>query len=129
MWRRVILAVVLVVAAVATQWSGFTALTDRVFGPRIDWMNDYQTTTHLYDVIVRRHLTDVPKRCLLIIVDGTTPPQATRMGVYERPTTACMGSVPAPTHRLPRLFDLLVDRTAGRVQTDRGSPGHFHPLT
>ena len=129
LWRRVAMAVIVVVVAVGTQWSGFTALTDRVFGPRIDWMNDYQTTTHLYDVIARRGLADVPKSCLLIIVDGTTPPQATKMGVYERPTKACMGTVPAPLHRLPHLFDLLVDRTAGQVQTDQGSPGRFHPLT
>jgi hypothetical protein len=124
-----VLVAVLVAAAVATQWSGFQGLSDQVFGTRIDWSNDYQTTTHLYDVIARRHLAAVPKACLLIIVDGTTPPEATRMGVYERPTKACLGEAPVPAKRLPYLFDLLVDRTAGRVQTDAGSPGHFHPLS
>ncbi len=120
---------VLVVVAVATQRNAFQRLSDRVFGTPVNWMNDYAMSTHLYDVIVERHLTDVPRACLLLNIHGNDPANATTLDVFERPTAACMGPAHNSVRVLPRLFQLRVDRTAGRVESDSGSPGVFHPLT
>ena len=129
LWRRIGLLVVLVIAAVASQRNGVQRLSDQIFGTPINWQSDYAMTTHLYDMIERDHLTDVAKSCLLINIHGNDPPNATTMDVFERPTQACMGAAHNAVRVLPRLFELRVDRTAGTVETDRGSSGVFHPLT
>ena len=127
-WRRIGLVIVLVIAAVATQRNAFRSLSDRVFGAPVDWQNDYSMTTHLYDLIAARHLTDVPKACLLLNIHGNDPLNATTMDVFERPTEACMGPAHNSVRVLPRLFEVRVDRIAGRAETDSGSPGAFRPL-
>ena len=128
LWRRVGLIMVLVVIAVATQRNAFQRLSDEMFGARVNWLNDYAMSTHLYDVIVERHLTDVKRACLLLNIHGNDPPSATTIDVFERPTQACMGPAHDSVRVLPRLFELRVDRTQGRVETDQGS-GVFHPLS
>ncbi len=120
---------VLVVVAVATQRNAFQSWSDRLFGAPVNWQNDYSMTTHLYDVIAARHLTGVPKACLLLNIHGNDPPNATTMDVFERPTEACLGPAHDSVRVLPRLFELRVDRTTGRVETDSGQVGVFRPLT
>ena len=128
-WRRIGMLAVLVVVAVATQRNGFQRLSDRLFGAPVNWMNDYSMSTHLYDMIASSHVTDVPKACLLLNIHGGDPANATVMDVFERPTEACMGPSHDSVRVLPRLFQLRVDRTTGRVQSDSGTPGVFRPLT
>ncbi len=127
-WRRIGLVMVLVVVAVATQRHSFQAFSDRLFGAPINWSSDYAMSVHLYDMIERQHLTDVPKACLLLNIHGGDPPRATTLDVYERPTQACLGPAHSAIRVLPRLFQLRVDRTAGRVESDSGTPGVFRPL-
>ena len=128
-WRRIGLVMVLVIVAVATQRQSFQRLSDRLFGAPVNWLNDYAMSTHLYDMIAQSRLTNVPKACLLLNIHGGDPPNATTMDVFERPTQACMGPSHGSVRVLPRLFELRVDRTNGRVETDSGSPGVFRPLT
>ncbi len=126
--RRMGLVAALTVAVFLTERGTFQRVSDGIFGPRIDWRSDYQVSEHLYDLIVRRHLTDVSRACLLLIIRGEDPPEAQRFDVFERPTKACMGPDAATLHAMPRLFGLRVDRDTGTVVTDSGTPGRFHPL-
>lgn len=126
--RRMALVAALVIAVFLAQRGSFQRVSDQVFGPRLDWHNDYAMSGRLYDLIVRRRLTDVPRACLLLNIHGADPASATHLDVFERPTAACMGPDAGKLHTLPRLFGLLVDRDDGTVATDSGTPGRFHAL-
>lgn len=126
--RRMLLVAAMTVAVFLSQRGAFERLTDQFLGARINWHSDYAMSEHLYDLIVRRHLTDTPRACLLLNIHGEDPPSATNLDVYERPTPSCMGPDAARLHTLPRLFGLRVDRDDGTVATDSGTPGRFHPL-
>lgn len=117
------------VAGVAMLLVARTGLLDRGMqqlglAAPLDWSNDYQLVEHLRGVVVRRGLTHDAGDCLLFIIDGNDPPNAMRMRVMEKHS----GSCPGTRGELPQLFTLRVDRLGRTVQTDAGSPGHFHPL-
>ena len=106
----------------------FTGLLDalqrRIFPPRVDWANDYSTVEHLRGQVIADRLTDAAPNCLLFIINGNDPPEAQHIRVMEKHNAACPGT----PGQLPLLFTLLVDRSAGTVQTDQGNPSHFRPL-
>lgn len=118
----------IVLAGVLVVVLHFTGLLDtlqrRVFPAQVDWKNDYSVVEHLRDRVVRDGLTHDAKDCLLFIINGNDPPEAQRFQVMEKHNAAC----PGPRGQLPRLFTLKVDRSKGRVETDQGSEGQFHPL-
>ena len=126
--RRMLLVAAITVAVFLSQRGAFNRLTDQYFGSRIDWHNDYAMSEHLYDLVVRRRLTDAPRACLLLNIHGEDPPSATNLDMFERPTPACMGPDAGKQHTLPRLFGLRVDRDDGTIVTDSGTPNQFHPL-
>ena len=126
--RRLLLVAALTVAVFVSQRGAFQRLTEGLFAPGIDWHSDYAMSERLYDLIVRRHLTDVPRACLLLNIHGQDPASATNLDVFERPTAACMGPDAGKLHLLPRLFGLRVDRDRGTVVSDSGTPGRFHAL-
>lgn len=99
-------------------------LQHRLFPPRVDWKNDYSVAQYLRDRVVDSGLTTDSKDCLLFIINGNDPLDAQRFRVVEKSTGKC----PGPRGKLLQLFTLRIDRNAGTVQTDNGSPGMFHPL-
>ncbi len=101
------------------QWLG-RGLT----APRIDWANDYSVVEYLRPLVVRRGLTRDPEGCLLFIINGNDPPNASRFDVMEKHSGACTGA----RGTLPKLFTIKVDRIGHRLTTDAGTPGQFHPL-
>ena len=123
--QRVLVALLAGLALVALQRFG---LLDRLSGgamPRgLDWSNDYQLVEQLRRVVVRNGLTHDSGDCLLFVINGNDPPDASRMDVMEKHSGACPGT----RGQLPKLFTLKVDRVAHAVQDDAGSPGSFHPL-
>ena len=125
---RMLLVSALTVAVGLSQRGALRRVTDGLFAPAVNWHSDYAMSERLYDLLVRRRLTDVPRACLLLNIHGEDPPAATHLDVFERPTPACMGPDARGLHALPRMFGLLVDRDAGEVATDAGTPGRFHPL-
>lgn len=128
LWRRLLVVVLLTCVVFFSQRGAFKRMTDQLLGARIDWHSDYAMSNHLYDLIVERHLTNVSRPCLLLNIHGGDPPDATNLDVYKRPTEACMGAASKQLRLLPRLFGLRVDRDAGTVETDAGTPDHYHPL-
>ena len=110
---------------VALHFTGLLGRLQRqVFPPRLNWSNDYSVVEHLRAEVTSDGLTHDAPDCLLFIIDGNDPPQAQRIRVMEKHNAACPGT----PDQLPRLFTLRVDRAAGTVQTDAGSPGRYHPL-
>ncbi len=91
---------------------------------RLDWGNDYSVVEYLRPLVVRRGLTSDARDCLLFIINGNDPPDASRFDVMEKHS----GSCPGTRGQLPKLFTLRVDRINHRLATDAGSPGRFHPL-
>ena len=127
-WRRIAIVVLMVLAVWFTERGTVQRASDALFGPRVDWHNDYSMSLRLYDLIVSRHLSDVPRACLLLNIHGGDPADRQTLDVFERPTHACMGDRAAALKVLPRLFILHVDRDTGAVDADNGSPGQFHPV-
>ena len=125
LWRRIGLIGVLAVVVVATQQGALRQFSDRLFGAPINWQNDYAMSNRLYDMIVARELTDVPRACLLLNIHGNDPPSATTMDVFERPTETCMGPSHGSVRVLPKLFEMRVNRLTGRVESDSGTPGVY----
>ncbi len=123
--QRVLVALLAGLALLGLQRFG---LLDRLSGgamPRgLDWSNDYQLVEQLRRVVVRNGLTHDSGDCLLFVINGNDPPDASRMDVMEKHSGACPGT----RGQLPKLFTLKVDRVAHAVQDDAGSPGSFHPL-
>ena len=126
--RRIAIVVLLMTGAWFVERGRFQQATDMLFGPRVDWRNDYAMSERVYDLIVSHRLTAVPRSCLLLNIHGGDPPSAQTMDVFERPTKACIGDAAATAKRIPDLFAMRVDRDTGRVETDQGSPGLFHAL-
>ena len=123
--QRVLLALLAGLALLALQRLG---LLDRLSGgamPRgLDWSSDYQLVEQLRRVVVRDGLTHDSGDCLLFVINGNDPPDATQMDVMEKHS----GSCPGTRGQLPKLFTLKVNRIGHVVQDDAGSPGSFHPL-
>ncbi len=127
-WRRIAIVVLMTAAAWFVARGSVQHGSDAIFGPRVDWRNDYAMSERVYDLIVAHRLTAVPRACLLLNIHGGDPPSAQTMDVFERPTKLCLGDAAASAKRIPDLFAMRVDRDTGRVETDARSPGRFHAL-
>ena len=105
-----------------------TGVVERTLGQmqpaRFDWSSDYPLVEHLRGVVTDDGLTHDRKDCLLFVINGNDPPDASRLDVMEKHSGTCPGT----RGQLPKLFTLKVDRLAHTVQTDAGTPGAFHPL-
>ena len=123
--RRVLLAGLIGLSLLLLDRAGLLERWLGAGGPRgLNWNNDYQVVEYLRPLVVRRGLTGDSKDCLLFIINGNDPPDASRFDVMEKHS----GSCPGARGQLPKLFTLRVDRVDHRVATDAGSPGQFHPL-
>ncbi len=123
--QRVLVALLAGLALLALQRSGLLdRLSGSAFPSALDWSSDYPLVEHLRRLVVRDRLTRDSPDCLLFVINGNDPPDATRMDVMEKHS----GSCPGTRGQLPKLFTLKVDRAARSVQSDNGSPGSFHPL-
>ena len=123
--QRVLVALLAGLALLGLERAG---LLDRLSGSilpsGLDWSSDYPLVEYLRGLVVRDGLTHDSKDCLLFVINGNDPPDASRMDVMEKHS----GSCPGTRGQLPKLFTLKVNRIAHSVQTDAGSPGSFHPL-
>lgn len=105
-----------------------TGMLDRVVDHytfrQTSWFDDTALVQHLRTMVTHNGMTGDRPECLLFVVDGNSPPDATKIEVMEKHS----GSCPNPDGSLPRLFTLKVDRTGQRIYTDQGDPGTFHPV-
>ena len=123
--QRVLVALTAGLVLLALQRFGLLdRLSGGAFPSNLDWSSDYPLVEHLRRLVVQDGLTHDSPDCLLFVINGNDPPDASRMDVMEKHS----GSCPGTRGQLPRLFTLKVNRVAHSVATDAGSPGLFHPL-
>ena len=123
--RRILIAALAGVTLLLLERTGVIERTLGQLQPeRFDWSSDYPLVEHMRTVVVDRGLTHDRKDCLLFIINGNDPPDASRLEVMEKHSGTCPGT----RGELPKLFTLKVNRLARTVQTDAGTPGIFHPL-
>ncbi|GBQ24133.1 hypothetical protein AA0472_1320 [Acetobacter estunensis NRIC 0472] len=123
--RRLVLVLPLTVLMIVLAKTGaLDRMLDRYTFKPMSWFDNNALVQHLRVTVTHNGMTGDRADCLLFIVNGDTPPQATLIDVMEKHS----GSCPVPDGSLPKLFTLRVDRPAQRVETDQGSPGLFHPI-
>ncbi|GAN86740.1 hypothetical protein LU298_15740 [Komagataeibacter intermedius] len=97
---------------------------DRLTFSRTSWFDNTALVEHFRTIVTHNGMTSDSKDCLLFVVNGNDPPDATRIDVMEKHSGKC----PGDRSTLPRLFTLQIDRVDQQAQTDWQSPGVFHPL-
>ena len=97
---------------------------DKMTFSRMSWFDNTALVEHFRTVVTHNGMTSDAKDCLLFVLNGNDPPDATRIEVLEKHS----GSCPGARNTLPHLFTLQIDRLGQSAQTDWQSPGLFHPL-
>ncbi|GBQ71867.1 hypothetical protein AA103196_2901 [Ameyamaea chiangmaiensis NBRC 103196] len=98
---------------------------DKLTFSQTSWFDNTALVEHLRVVLPHKGVTDgTPGRCLLFIVDGNSPMNATLIEVLQKHTGSCSGD----PKDLPKLMTVRVDRPDGVIETDKGTPGTFHLL-
>jgi len=90
----------------------------------LSWFDNTALVEHLRILVTHDGMTDQPGRCLVFIVDGNSPPDATKIDVMGKHTKDC----PANISDFPRLFTLKINRADRIIQTDAGTPGQFRTV-
>lgn len=91
---------------------------------KLSWFDNTALVEHLRIRIVHDRLTNLPRRCLVFIVNGGPENNTPAIEVLGREGNGCPGSKPdAKT-----LFHIQVNRAGRTILTDAGSAGQFHPL-
>ncbi|NVN36894.1 hypothetical protein [Komagataeibacter swingsii] len=97
---------------------------DRLTFSRASWFDNTALVEHFRTIVTHNGMTSDSKDCLLFVLNGNDPPDATRIDVMEKHSGKC----PGDRNTLPHLFTLQIDRVGQTAQTDWQSPGVFHPL-
>ncbi len=123
--RRVLMVIPASLLAIVLMKMGWLdQAADKLTFSRTSWFDDTALVEHLRVVLTHDGATDTPGRCLLFIVNGNTPMNGTMIDVMEKHSGSCSGD----RKTLPKLFTVKVDRVDGIIESDRGTPGIFHPL-
>lgn len=97
---------------------------DKLTFSRTSWFDNTALVEHFRTVVTHNGMTADTKDCLLFVVNGNDPADATRIQVMEKHSGKC----PGDRNTLPLLFTLRIDRLDQKALTDWKSPGMFHPL-
>ncbi|MCX5619398.1 hypothetical protein [Bombella pollinis] len=99
-------------------------LYDRFTFNKLSWFDNTALVEHLRTVITRKGLTTMPRRCLVMVVNGDASTPVPSIDVLGRHGNGCPGTTPSAE----LLFHLRVDRAGQSIMTDAGSPGLYRPL-
>lgn len=97
---------------------------DKLTFSRTSWFDNTAVVEHFRTIVTHNGMTSDAKDCLLFVINGNDPPDATRLEVLEKHSGKC----PGDRNTLPHLFTIQIDRLNQTAQTDWQSPGMFHPL-
>lgn len=111
-------------AVIAARTGMLDGTIDRYRFNDLSWFDNTALVEHLRVVAVRDGLTDLPKRCLVFVVNGDVSDNTPVIDVLGRRGNGCPGDKPAAD----KLFSIKVDRMGRSLQTDAGSPGTFRPM-
>lgn len=123
--RRLLLVVpISVLMIVLARTGAMDRVVDHYTFKPMSWFDNTALVQHLRVTVTHNGMTGDRPECLLFVVDGDSPPTATKIDVLEKHS----GSCPNPDKSLPKLFTLRVNRPAQLVETDQGTPDSFHPI-
>ena len=123
--RRVLMVIPMALLAFIVMRMGWLdQAADRLTFSKVSWFDNTALVEHFRTIVTHNGMTHDRKDCLLFVLNGNDPPDATNLDVMERHS----GSCPGDRNTLPRLFTLRVDRLSQSVQTDWQTPGVFHAM-
>ncbi|KXV79995.1 hypothetical protein AD936_00205, partial [Gluconobacter japonicus] len=91
---------------------------------KLSWFDNTALVEHLRLVVTNDGLTDMPKKCLVFVVNGNAADNNPIIDVLGRHGNGCPGDKPSAD----KLFSVKVDRSEQTLQTDAGTPGSFRQL-
>lgn len=91
---------------------------------KLSWFDNTALVEHLRLVVTNDGLTDMPKKCLVFVVNGNAADNNPVIDVLGRHGNGCPGDKPSAD----KLFSVKVDRSERTLQTDAGTPGSFRQL-
>ncbi|MEN3165866.1 hypothetical protein [Gluconobacter sp. OJB] len=97
---------------------------DKITFSKLSWFDNTALVEHLRLAVVKDNLTDLPRNCLVFVVNGNASDNTPTMDVLGRHGNGCPGATPSAD----KLFSLKINRSERTVQTDAGTPGSFHNL-
>lgn len=97
---------------------------DKMTFNKLAWFDDTKLVEHLRVLVTHNGMTSQPGKCLVFIVNGNDPPQATRIDVMAKHIKGC----PEPDKEPEKLFTIRVDKADRELATDQGTPGKFRPM-
>ncbi|WP_195805099.1 hypothetical protein [Bombella mellum] len=100
-------------------------LYDQFTFSKLSWFDNTALVEHLRTIITRKGLTTMPRRCLVMVVNGDGSVNTPTIDVLGRHGNGCPGDKPSAE----LLFHVRVDRAGQSILTDASSPDMYHPLT
>ncbi|GBR07374.1 MULTISPECIES: hypothetical protein [Asaia] len=122
--RLVVLVPVSLLAIVVMKMGWLDQAADKIQFDRLAWFDNTKLVEHLRVMVTHNGMTTVPAKCLVPIINGNDPPEATRVDFMQRSNDGC----PGKAGTFDRLFTIKVNRADRLLATDQGSPGRFHAM-
>ncbi|WP_336762922.1 hypothetical protein [Asaia sp. VD9] len=122
--RLVVLVPASLLAILVMKMGWLDQAADKIQFDRLAWFDNTKLVEHLRVLVTHNGMTDVPAKCLVPIVNGNDPPEATRIDFMERSNNGC----PGKPGSFDRLFTIKVNRADRLLATDQGTPGRFHAM-
>lgn len=126
MLRRLLIIIpVGLLALLAAKMGWLPKAADKVQFNDLAWFDNTKLTEHLRLLVKDQGLLDVPRRCVVPIINGADPAHATHVQFLVRATDGC----PGIEGKTATAFTILVNKADRTLQNDKGSPGRYHPMS
>lgn len=100
------------------------AIYDQFTFKKTSWFDNTALVEHLRTLIRQKKISTLPRKCLVFVINGDITNNEPVINVLGRHGNGC----PGETASAENLFNIKVNRLAGYIATDAGTPGTFHPL-
>ncbi|BAT19317.1 MULTISPECIES: hypothetical protein [Asaia] len=123
--RLIVLVPASLLAILVMKMGWLDQAADKIQFDRLAWFDNTKLVEHLRVMVTHNGMTDVPAKCLVPILNGNDPPDATRIDFMQRSNDGC----PGKPGTFDRLFTIKVNRADRMLATDQGTPGRFHAMS
>ncbi len=123
--QRVIVALLLSGGIIFCQEMGWLdRFAEQFVKQKIDWSNNQDIISYLKQIITTKHLTDLPLKCLISVINNDDGTSILNVEIHEKHNQECMTT----RTNFPTVFTFRVNRLNGNIQIDKDSPNHFYPI-
>ena len=123
--RRLLIVVPAFLLMFAIVRSGLLDMSyDKITFGKLSWFDNTALVEHLRVRVIQDRLTDLPRNCIVFVVNGDASVNNPEIEVLGRHGHGCPGATPSAD----RLFMVKVNRTEQSITTDAGTPGVFRPI-